>query len=156
MLRFLYHLFQGVLTLFWIAGICVFLAIFAAIGFAGGMLLACWEDVRDIDLYRLEYDADIQTWRQHLEVYSAVCEVQETDKIEFLIDKLKRLEYKKVAELIPRLSAPGEYAVAGDGTVRIHLRDFEYPNLDVKAENVRISVKDGKIAAIRNFFPPFA
>ena len=150
MLRFFYHLFQAVLTLFWVAGICVFLAIFAAIGFAGGMLIACWEDVRDIDLYRLEYDADIQTWRQHLEVYSAVCEVQETDKIAFLIDKLRRLEYKKVAELIPRLSTPGEYAVAKDGTVRIHLRDFEYPNLDVKAGHVRISVKDGKIAAIRN------
>ena len=128
----------------------MFLAIFAAIGFAGGMLIACWEDVRDIDLYRLEYGADIQTWRQHLEVYSAVCEVQETDKIAFLIDKLKRLEYKKVAELIPRLNAPGEYAVAKDGTVRIHLRDFEYPNLDVKSGHVRISVKDGKIAAIRN------
>lgn len=150
MFRFFYHLFQAVLTLFWIAGICVLLAMFAAIGFAGGMLLACWEDVRDIDLYRLEYDADIQTWRQHLEVYSSVCEVQETDKVAFLTDKLERLEYKKVAELIPRLSAPGEYAVAADGTVRVHLRDFEYPNLDVKPGHVRISVKDGKIAAIRN------
>lgn len=150
MLRFFYHLFQAVLTLFWIVGICVFLAMFAAIGFAGGMLLACWEDVRDIDLYRLEYDADIQTWRQHLEVYSSVCEVQETDKVAFLIDKLERLEYKKVAELIPRLSGPGEYAIATDGTVRIHLRDFEYPNLDVKAGYLRISVMDGKIAAIRN------
>ncbi len=150
MLRFFYHLFQAVLTLFWLAGLCVFLTIFAAIGFAGGMLMACWEDVRDIDLYRLEYDADIQTWRQHLEVYSTVCEVQETDRVEFLIDKLRRLEYKKVAELIPKLSAPGEYAVVKDGTVRIHLRDFEYPNLDVKAGHVRISVKDGKIAAIRN------
>ncbi len=150
MLRFFYHLFQGVLTLFWLAGICVFLVIFAAIGFAGGMLLACWEDVGDIDLYRLEYDSDIETWRQHLEVYSSACEVQETDKVAFLIDKLERLEYKKVSELIPRLSAPGEYAVAQDGTVRIHLRDFEYPNLDIKAGHVRISVKDGKIDAIRN------
>ena len=150
MLRFFYHLFQAVLTLFWVAGICVLLAIFAAIGFAGGMLLACWEDVSDIDLYRLEYAADTQTWRQHLEVYSAVCEVQENDKVEFLTDKLRRLEYKKVAELIPRLSTPGEYAVAKDGTVRIHLRDFEYPNLDVKAGHVRISVKDAKITAIRN------
>ena len=150
MLRFFYHLFQGVLTLFWLAGICVFLAIFAAIGFAGGMLLACWEDVGDIDLYRLEYDSDIETWRQHLEVYSSVCEVQETDKVEFLIDKLERLKYKKVSKLIPRLSAPGEYAVSQDGVVRIHLRDFEYPNLDMKAGHVRISVKDGKIASIRN------
>ena len=150
MLRFFYHLFQGVLTLFWLAGICVFLVIFAAVGFAGGMLMACWEDVGDIDLYRLEYDSDIETWRQHLEVYSSVCEVQETDKVEFLIDKLERLKYKKVAELIPRLSVPGEYAVAQDGAVRIHLRDFEYPNLDMKAGHVRISVKDGKIDAIRN------
>lgn len=150
MLRFFYHLFQVVLTLFWLVGICVFLAMFAAIGFAGGMLLACWEDVRDIDLYRLEYNADIQTWRQHLEVYSSVCEVQETDKIAFLIDKLERLEYKKVPELIPRLSGPGEYAIATDGTIRIHLRDFEYPNLDVKAGYLRISVADEKIAAIRN------
>ena len=150
MLRLFYHLSQAVLTLFWVVGICVFLAMFAAVGFAGGMLLACWEDVRDIDLYRLEYDADIQTWRQHLEVYSSVCEVQETDKVAFLIDKLERLAYKKVAELIPRLSGPGEYAIATDGTVHIHLRDFEYPNLDVKAGHLRISVTDGKIAAIRN------
>ena len=128
----------------------MFLAMFGAIGFAGGMLLACWEDVRDIDLYRLEYDADIQTWRQHLEVYSSVCEVQKTDKIAFLTDKLERLEYKKIAELIPRLSAPGEYAVTTNGTVRIHLRDFEYPNLDVEAGHIRVSVKDGKIASIRN------
>ena len=150
MLRFIYHCFQAVLTLFWSACIILFMAIFAAVGFAGGMLLACWEDVRDIDLYRLEYDADIQTWRQHLEVYSSVCEVQETDKVAFLVDKLERLEYKKVDEIIPRLSAPGEYAEAKDGTVRIHLRDFEYPNLDVEAGHVRISVKDGKIASIRN------
>ncbi len=159
MLRFLYHSFQAVLTLFWSAGIVVFIAVFVAIGFAGGMLLACWEDVRDIDLYRLEYDADVQTWRQHLEVYSAVCEVQETDKIAFLLDKLERLEYKKVDKIIPRLSAPGEYAEnlrvnpqtkQKNGTLRIHLRDFEYPNLDVEGGNVHISVKDGKIAAIRN------
>ena len=159
MLRFLYHSFQAVLTLFWSACLIVFIAIFAAVGFAGGMLLACWEDVRDIDLYRLEYDADVQTWRQHLEVYSSVCKVQETDKIEFLLDKLERLEYKKVDAIIPRLSAPGEYAEnlkinskikKKNGTVRIHLRDFEYPNLDVEGGNVRISVKEGKIAAIRN------
>ena len=150
MLRFFYHIFQAVLTLLWGVGILVCLAIFVSIGFAGGMLLACWEDVRDIDLYRLEYDADVQTWRQHLEVYSSVCKVEKTDKKAFLIDKLERLEYKKVAEIIPRLSTPGEYAEASDGTIRIHLRDFEYPNLDVEAGHVRISVTDGKIDSIRN------
>ena len=164
MLRFLYHLFQAVLTLFW--GVCLlaFIAIFAGIGFAGGMLIGCWEDVRDIDLDRLEYDADVQTWRQHLEVYSSVCEVQKPDIVAFLLDKLERLEYKKVSEIIPKLSQPGSYAVSLDapvswdpkaekkpnGTVRIHLRDFEYPHLDVEAGHVQISVKNGEIAAIRN------
>ena len=164
MLRFLYHCFQAVLTLFWSACILIFIAIFAGIGFAGGMLLACWEDVREIDLDRLEYDVDVQTWRQHLEVYSSVCEVQKTDQVVFLLDKLERLEYKKVSEIIPKLSPPGAYAVSLDapvswdpkaekkpnGTVRIHLRDFEYPHLDVAAGHVQISVKNGKIAAIRN------
>ena len=153
MLRVLYHCFQAVLSLFWVVCIFVSIAIFAAGGFVGGIFLACWEDVRDIDLNRLEYRVDTETWRQHLEVYSSVCEVQKTDKIAFLLDKLKRLKYKKVAEIIPRLSEPGQYAetldAQGNQTVRIHLRDFEYPYLDVEAERIQISVKDGRIAAIR-------
>ena len=154
MLRFLYHCFQAVLSLFWVVCILAFIAIFAGIGFAGGILLACWEDVRDIDFNRLEYSVDTETWRQHLEVYSMACEVQKSDKIEFLRDKLKRLKYKQVAEIIPRLSEPGEYAETlddgGNRTVRIHLRDFEYPHLDVEAGHVQISVRDGRIAAIRS------
>ena len=153
MFRFLYHCFQAVLSLFWVVGILVFIAIFAGIGFAGGILLACWEDVRDIDLNRLEYSVDTETWRQHLEVYSSVCEVQKSDKIEFLRNKLKRLKYKQVAEIIPRLSEPGEYAETldntGNRTVRIHLRNFEYPYLDTEAGRVQISVSDGRIIAIR-------
>ena len=154
MLRFLYHCFQAVLSLFWVVCILAFIPIFAGIGFAGGILLACWEDVRDIDLNRLEYSVDTETWRQHLEVYSTVCEVQESDKIEFLRDKLKRLNYKQVSEIIPRLSEPGEYAETlddrGNRTVRIHLRDFEYPHLDIEAGHVQISVRDARIAAIRS------
>ena len=154
MLRFLYHCFQAIQSLFWVVCILVFIAIFAGVGFASGILLACWEDVRGIDLNRLEYNVDTETWRQHLEVYSSVCEVQEKDKIEFLRDKLERLKYKKVAEIIPRLSEPGEYAetvdAKGNRTLRIHLRDFEYPNLAPEAGHVQISVRDGKIAAIRN------
>lgn len=154
MLRFLYHCFQAVLTLFWVLCVLVSIALFAGIGFAGGIFLACWEDVRHIDLNRLEYNVDTETWRQHLEVYSSVCEVQKTDKIVFLLDKLERLKYKKVAELIPRLSEPGEYADTlddkGNRLVRVHLRDFEYPHLDVVAEHVQISVRDARIAAIRS------
>ena len=156
MLRFLYHISQVLLTLFWVVCLLIFMAAFAGIGFAGGMLIGCWEDVRDIKFDDLEYNA-VETWQQHLEVYSSVCEVQKADKVAFLLDKLERLEYKKVAEIIPRLSQPGEYAQALDagkknGTVRIHLRDFEYPdpNLDVEAGHVQISVKDGKIVSIQN------
>ena len=151
--RFLYHCSQVLLTLFWVICILIFIPAFAGIGFAGGMLIACWEDVRDIKFDDLEYTA-VETWQQHLEVYSSACEVQKADKIAFLLDKLERLEYKKVAEIIPRLSQPGEYALALDagkenGTVHIHLRDFEYPHLDVEAGRVQISVKDGKIVSIR-------
>ena len=154
MLRILYHFSQVLLTLFWVVCILVFMAAFAGIGFAGGMLIACWDDVSDIEFDDLEYTA-VETWQQHLEVYSSVCEVQKEDKVAFLLDKLERLEYKQVSEIIPRLSQPGEYAYALDadkenGTVRIHLRDFEYPNLDVVAGHVLISVKSGKIVSIRN------
>ena len=153
MRQFLYHSSQAVLTLFWVACILVSIAIFGGIGFACGMFLGCWEDVSTIKFDDLEYDA-IDTWQQHLVVYSSVCEVQETDKIAFLLDKLERLQYKKVSEIVPRLSQPGEYAKALDktdknGTVRIHLRDFEYPHLDVKTGHVKISVNDGKIVSIR-------
>ena len=48
---------------------------------------ACWEDVRDIKFDDLEYNA-VETWQQHLEVYSSVCEVQNADKIVFLLDKI--------------------------------------------------------------------
>ena len=154
MLRFLYHFSQVLLTLFWVVCILIFMAAFAGIGFAGGMFIACWDDVRHIKFDDLEYTA-VETWQQHLEVYSSACEVQKADKVAFLLDKLERLEYKKVSEIIPRLSQPGEYAYALDadkenGTVHIHLRDFAYPNLDVEAGHVQISVKDEKIVAIRN------
>ena len=155
MRRFFYHFFQVLLTLFYVVCILVSVAIFAGIGFAGGMLIGCWEDVSTIKLEeRLEYDAD-QVWQQHLEVYSSVCEVQKADNIAFLIDKLERLEYKKVSEMVPRLSQPGEYAVALDtgqknGIVSINLRSFEYPYLDPKAGHVKISVREGKIVAIGN------
>lgn len=154
MRRFLYAFFQGVLTLLF--GICIlgFMAIFVVIGAAGGVLLACWEDVRYLDLDRLEYNVDMQTWRQHLEVYSSVCKVQETDNVVFLIDKLERLKYKKVEQVIPRGSEPGVYATQlnaeKSGTVWIHLREFEYPRLSVEAAQVQISVTTGRIVSIRN------
>lgn len=153
MRQFLYHSFQAVLTLFWVVCILASIAIFGGIGFLGGMFLGCWEDVSTIKFDDLEYDA-IDTWQQHLEVYSSVCEVQKADKVAFLLDKLERLKYKKVSEIVPKLSQPGEYAEALDagkknGTVHIHLRDFEYPRIDVKTGHVKISVNGGEIVSIQ-------
>ena len=157
MRQFLYNASQALLTLFWVVCILVSITIFGGIGFACGMLVGCWEDVSTIRFDDLEYDA-IATWQQHLVVYSSVCEVQEADQIAFLIDKLERLAYKEVSEIVPKLSQPGEYAAdlktnpeteKKNGTVRIHLRNFEYPYLDVKAGQVEISVKGGKIISIR-------
>lgn len=153
MRQFLYQSFQAVITLFWVVCIVVSIVIFGGIGFAGGMLLGCWEDVSAIKFDDLEYDA-IDTWQQHLEVYSSVCEVQKADKVAFLLDKLERLKYKKVSEIVPKLSQPGEYAAALDagkknGTVHIHLRDFEYPRIDVKTGHVKISVNGGEIVSIQ-------
>ena len=125
MRQFLYHSFQAVLTLFWVVCILVSITIFAGIGFACGMLIGCWEDVHAIRFDDLEYDA-VETWQQHLEVYSSVCEVQKADKIAFLLDKLKRLEYKQVAEIVPRLSGPGEYAKALDKSEK--KRNGTYPS----------------------------
>ncbi len=156
MRRFLQAFFQGMLTLNF--GICIlgFIAGFVGIGFAGGFILACWEDVRNIEFDQLEY-VDVQIWQQHLEVYSSVCKVQENDKIDFLIEKLEKLGYQKVKQVIPQITGPGTYASKLDGeksersgTVLIHLREFEYPHLNVEAGHVQISVKSGKIASIRN------
>ncbi len=154
MRQFLHAFFQGVLAL--IFGICIlgFMSVFVGIGFAGGFMLACWEDVRNIEFDQLEY-VDVQIWQQHLEVYSSVCKVQESDNIDFLLEKLERLDYEKVEQVIPKITGPGTYSQELDeekenGTVRIHLREFKYPYLSVEAGHVRISVKSGKIASIYN------
>ncbi len=154
MRRFFNAIFQGLLALFFSACILVFIVIFVGIGFGCGVMLACWQDMSNLDLVRLEYKSDKKTWRQHLEVYSSVCEVQEADNVDFLIDKLERLEYEQVGEIIPRLSSPGEYSTKlnaeKSGTVRIHLREFEYPRLTPEVGQVQVSVKTGKIVGIRN------
>ena len=154
MRRFLTAIFQGVLALFFSVCILVFIVIFLAVGVGCGVMLACWEDISTLDLAKLEYKGDKETWRQHLEVYSAVCEVQKADNVDFLLDKLQRLEYEKVGEIIPRLSSPGEYATAlnpeKSGTVHIHLREFEYPRLTPETGHVQVAVRTGKIVGIRN------
>ena len=87
-------LYQGILSSIFVSFILVFSVICFGIGVAGGFILGCWEDVAALDLKNLEYKTDSETWRQHLEVYSSICEVQRKDTAVFLKDKLQRLEYQ--------------------------------------------------------------
>ncbi len=171
MRRFLSNSFQVILSLIFAGIILVFFVICFGIGVAGGFMLGCWEDVAALDLEDLEYKKDTQTWRQHLEVYSSICEVQLKDTAVFLIDKLQphRLDYEEIMPGRKGINSPGQYLLqlSGEkdkqsGTIRIFLRQFEYPFMEgeTDAKRVRLSVKNGKIEsihteegnAIRNFY----
>ena len=89
--------FRGVLTLLLIGTICVMMLIFVGVGFVGGVVIKSWDSIDHIDLGQLEY-REVDTWKQHLEVYSSLCTVQPGDSIDFLLDKLKRLEYPEKAK----------------------------------------------------------
>ena len=108
MLRFLYHLFSGSANA--ILGCSVYVIFLADFCWHrvcrwhanAGVLGGCSRHRPMIDL---EYDADIRDMADSIWKFTPQsAKYRKTDKIAFLLDKLKRLEYKKVAELIPRLS----------------------------------------------------
>lgn len=171
MKKFLYNTLQVFLSTIFIGFILIFLVICFGIGVAGGFMLGCWEDVAEIDLINLEYKNDSQTWRQHLEVYSTICEVQRKDSAAFLIDKLQkhRLDYEELKNDGKGVNYPGQfsYKISGEkgkenGIIDIFLREFEYPNMTTgtEAKRLHLKVKNGKIEtilnseglAVRNFF----
>ena len=144
---------RGTLTLFLLTIICVIMLIFVGIGFVGGVALDSWDTIKDIDLGQLEY-REVNTWKQHLEVYSSLCTVQPGDSIDFLLDKLKRLEYEESGEFI-KPSVVGQYSVGRDAEGQperlwIYLQGFHFPREDREAYQVELSVVDGKIETIQN------
>lgn len=144
---------RGTLTLFLLTIICVIMVIFVGIGFVGGVALDSWDTIKDIDLGQLEY-REANTWKQHLEVYSSLCTVQPGDSIDFLLDKLKRLEYEESGEFI-KPSVVGQYSVGRDAEGQperlwIYLQGFHFPREDREAYQVELSVVDGKIETIQN------
>ena len=78
------HILNVLLSIVFVPVIIVFFVICFGIGVAGGFMLGCWEDVASLNLQKLEYKQDTHTWRQHLEVYSSICEVQLKDTADFL------------------------------------------------------------------------
>lgn len=159
MRRFLYNSLQVILSIIFVSLLLVFFVICFGIGVAGGFMYGCWEDVAALDLDNLNYKVDKQTWRQHLEVYSSICEVQLKDSAVFLTDKLQRLEYEAVKQGGTGINSQGQYLlqVSGkkgeqNGTIDIFLREFIYPYMEKEAEAKRIylSIKKGKIESIKN------
>ena len=131
-----------ILTLFLIAITGVMMLTCLGIGFVGGVVLASWESIKGVDLGQLEY-YQTDTWKQHLEVYSSVCTVQPGDSIDFLLDKLKRLEYEETQEFI-KPSTVGQYSIGRDERgqperVWIYLQGFDFPRADREPYQVEIS-----------------
>jgi len=154
MLRFLSHTLQVIISIVLVTFIMVFFIVCFGIGVAGGFMLGCWEDVASLDLQKLEYKQDTQTWRQNLEVYSSVCEVQLQDTSVFLIDKLERIEYEKILPGNKGINDPGQYLIqlSGEtgkqnGSIQLFTRHFDYPNLSEEslAKRIHLTVNSGKI-----------
>jgi 1A family penicillin-binding protein len=161
MRRFLSSSLQVILSTVFVSLLLVFFVICFGIGVAGGFMLGCWEDVVALDLANLNYKVDKQTWRQHLEVYSSICEVQLKDSAVFLIDKLQphRLDYEEIKPGGKGINSPGQYflQLSGkkgeqNGTIHVFLHEFEYPYMetDTKAKRIYLSVRKGKIESIQN------
>ena len=135
------------------------LLIFFCIGVVGGFTIGCWQDIAVLDLNRLEYKEDKQTWRQHLEVYSTICEVQRTNSVAFLIDKLQRLEYEEVSPPTKGVNSQGQFHVKlrgeigkRNGSIDVFTRTFKYPYLeeDTGAQRVKLTIKNGKVLYIHD------
>ena len=144
---------RGTLTLFLITVLCVIMLIFVGIGFVGGVVLDSWGSIKDVDLGRLEY-RQVETWKQHLEVYSSLCTIQSGDSVDFLLDKLERLEYEESEEFI-KPSTIGRYSIGRDEQGQperlwIYLQGFHFPRENREPYQVELSVVDGKIETIQN------
>ncbi len=159
MRHFLYNSLQVILSTIFVSLLLVFFVICFGIGVAGGFMFGCWEDVAALDLANLNYKVDKQTWRQHLEVYSSICEVQLKDSAVFLTDKLQRLEYEEIKQGGKGINSQGQYLLQlsgkkgeQNGTIEIFLREFEYPYMekDTEAKRIYLSIRKGKIESIQN------
>ena len=149
------RIFRAILAVLMIVLIVLLGAMFVGIGFVGGVVLKSWDVVKKVDLQQLEYRKDVDTWHQHLELYSSICTVQREDSIDFLLRKLQRLGYEETQQGYIKPSLPGQYtrtfgSSRDDGIMWIYLQGFHYPYADRKPYRVEIEVRDRKVEFIRN------
>ncbi|MDE0042391.1 MAG: transglycosylase domain-containing protein, partial [Candidatus Poribacteria bacterium] len=149
------RIFRAILAFFMIVLIVLLGTMFVGVGFVGGVVLKSWDVVKKVDLEQLEYRKDVDTWQQHLEIYSSICTVQRDDSIDFLLRKLERLGYEETQQGYIKPSLPGQYTKTfgssrNSGIMWIYLLGFHYPYADRKPYRVEIAVRDRKVESIRN------
>ena len=157
--RYITTSIQVILSIILIVLMLIFVTACFGIGVAGGFMLGCWEDVVALDLNSLEYQKDRQTWRQNLEIYSSICMVQLKDTADFVIDKLRRIEYEDTTVTGKGANSQGEYSLKlngekekQNGTIQIFTREFTYPSKENEtvARRISLNIYKGKIESIRD------
>ncbi|MCS5611320.1 MAG: transglycosylase domain-containing protein, partial [Candidatus Poribacteria bacterium] len=128
-------------------------AFFFIVGFISGATLRSWNDVKTINLDQLEY-SQVDTWKQHLEIYAAATTIKIGVDVDFLINKLKRLEYQEVPEKNSERLEEGQYtfSVEKDGDIKklfLYLQGFHYPRAAKPSYIVNITLNNRRIATIR-------
>lgn len=158
-MRILNNILQAILTTLFSGFLLIFFVICFCLGVAGGFTLGCWQDIAALDLNRLEYKEDKQTWRQHTEVYSSICEVQPNDTADFLIDKLHRLDFEEISTDNKGINSPGQFQIhlngkkkEQNGFIQLFTRHFQYPYMEeeTRAIRVKVIIKNGRVRELQN------
>jgi 1A family penicillin-binding protein len=128
--------------------LAIIVVLHISVGVVVGLIIGYWKGLPPLD--PLEYK-ETSSWKLPGKVYSDICEVKPGDTIEFLMGKLKRLEYIRAKGALPRI---GEFTLEvdenGAGDMTIYLRGFEYPHWVHKPQLVRLRLQDGVITDIKD------
>ena len=155
--------FRSVVSIIWvlfqIASILGIVLFFFLAGIVGGVVVSAWKSVRVVDLTQLDYQQS-DTWKQHLEIYSAPCTIQKGDSVSFILEKINRLSYEQVIPNQVRKDSwqPNQYSLVLDksernGLINLFTRPFHYPRMDQSAKDLILKIIDGKISSIQLLNP---
>ncbi len=155
--------FRSVVSTIWlffqilsVLGISLF---FVLVGIVSGVVMSAWQSVKMVDLTQLDYK-QTDTWKQHLEIYSTPCTIQQDDNVDFVLDKINRLAYEQVQPDKVRKSdwIPNQYALKLDegqqnGIIDLFTSPFHYPRMDQSARDLILKIGNGKIRSIQELKP---
>lgn len=122
---------------------------FISAGIVVGIVLNYSDELPELE--PLDY-RQTATWKQHLEIYSSISEIEEDTEKDFLMDKLVHLEYSRINAEMPVES--GQYTIVSSKDnfgeeMNIYLRGFHYPRQNRTSYIVKVYFdEDNKIARI--------